>query len=159
MDLFDSFVRLTWDPDGDALVLVDYETPMWEPVEIDGGRVVQAVELLRAVGVRHFARGQESHRLRFVLCRVEDDMEDALAARMNSMCSLPTGTADVLLSLGDGRNWRLHSCAVRGWGGGQEEVLTREMVEIVCGRITPDEGTYAPGQTWGEIALEWGRLG
>jgi hypothetical protein len=159
MEVFDSFVRVIYDPDGAALVLVDYGDAMWGPVRIDGEQLVQVQSFVRALGVKAIARGNESHTLAFEKCREEDAMDDAFAARLNGIIALPRTSKDVLLSLEDGRQWRIANAAIGSWPGGQEERLTREGVEIIGGRLTVDEGVYVPGQTWGEISMEWENLG
>lgn len=159
MDLYDSFLRVTFDPDGIALVLLDYGDAMWGPVTIDGEQSVQVQGFLRALGIKAFPRGNDLHTVSFEKCRIEDGMDDALASRLNGIIALPRTMADVLISLEDGRNWRIANCAIRNWPGGQEERLTREGVSIIGGRLTADEGVFVPGQTWGEINYEWENLG
>ena len=159
MDVFDSFLRVTFDPDNVALVLLDYGDALWGPVAIDGEQAVQVQGFVRALGVKAFPRGNESHSLSFEKCRILDSMHDALAGRLNGIIALPRTMADVLISLEDGRNWRIANCAVRNWPGGQEERLTREGVNIIGGLLTADEGVYAPGQKWGELNLNWENLG
>lgn len=160
MELYDSFVRITFDPDGAALVLVDYGTPLHGPMEIDGGQVVQVQGFLRALGVKAFPRGNESHSLRFDKAGIEESLADAFAGRLTGCLSLPRTQADVLLSLEDGRNWRIANCAIRSWPGAMDGTrINRQGVEIIGGRLTADAGVYLPGQTWGEIKYEWEKLG
>ena len=155
MELTDSFVRLTWDPDGAALVLVDYGDPLWSPVELDGRQVIQQVGLIRAAGMRAIPRGNETHNIKFTACVIEDAMDDAFAGRLTRITTLPRAGADVLISLEDGRSWRLKHCAVQAWPGGQEERLTRETVEILGGDLTPDDGAYVPGAFWQADTSLW----
>lgn len=158
MDLYDSFIRVMWDPDGEALVLVDYGDPLWGPIMLDGEQVVDVVPLVRSAGVKAFPRGNERHQLSFELCRIRDGMDEAFAARMNAAISLPRGMADVLVTLDEDRSWRLKNCAVRSWPGGQEERFTREAISIEGGELVDESSHYEPGQTWGEIALKWENL-
>lgn len=159
MELFDSFVRVTFDPDDLAIVLVDYGTPLWGEIRLDGEQIVQEQTFVRAAGIQAFPRGNERHTLAFEICRIEDDMPDAFAARLNASITLPRIKADVLLSLDDGRSWRLKNAAARSWPGTIIERITRESVQIMGGQLIADEGVYTPGLTWGEIALEWQFLG
>lgn len=156
MELYDSFVRVTFDPDGAALVLVDYGTALHGPIEIDGGQIVQVQGFVRAIGVKAFPRGNESHRLRFEKAGIEDSLVDAFAAFLTDSISLPRTQADVLLSLEDGRNWRIKDCAIRAWPGGTDGTrINRQGCEIKGGRILYDEGSYDPGSVWGDIGVFW----
>jgi hypothetical protein len=160
MYLWDSIVRVMWDPDGAALVLVDYGDPMWEPVSVDGQQSVQAIAAVRASGAKHLPRGNESHLLSFTLARIEAGVSDAFVARLAAGVSLPkSASKPVLLSFESGEQFRLSDCAVRAWPHSQEEHVTRESVVIDGGRLTVDAGMYVPGTTWGEISFNWEDLG
>jgi hypothetical protein len=160
MDLWDSIVRVTWDPDATALVLVDFGDPMWEPVSVDGEQLVQRSSYIRALGAKHFPRGNESHRLAFSLARITEGVSEAFVARLTAALALPkTDGKPVLLAFESGEQFRLADCAVRAWPHSQVDGVTRETVVIECGRMTADAGVYAPGQTWGEISFHWEDLG
>lgn len=155
MELSDSFLRVTFDPNGVAIVLLDYGDPLWDPVALDGRQVVQEAGLIRAAGIRAIPRGNERHTLSFSLCRIRDAMDDAFAARVNGMLALPRTMADVLISLEDGRGWRIKNAAISDWPGGQEERLTRDGVHITGGEIIADSGTFAPGSVWSADDQLW----
>lgn len=159
MDLLDSFVRITFDPDDAALVLLDYGTALWAPLGINGEQVVQEQGFLRAVGIKTFSRGNDRTTVSFEKCEIETSIVGAFASSLNGIAALPRTTADILISLEDGRKWRISDAAIRAWPTGQEARLTRQAVEIVGGRLTGDAGVYIPGQTWGEINYEWENLG
>jgi hypothetical protein len=154
-DLYDSFLRLTYDPDGIALVLLDYGDAMWGPVELDGSQIIQITSLIRAAGVKATPRGNEQHTLRFALCRIEDSLQDAFAARINGIIALPRTMADVLVELADGRKWRLKNAAVQAWNGGQTERLSRENVELLGGQLITDAGSYTPADYWNTDPGTW----
>ena len=159
MDLLDSFVRITFDPDGAALVLLDYGTALWGPLEINGEQIVQEQGFVRAAGIKAFPRGNNRTALRFEKSEIEDSIVDAFATGLSAIVALPRTQADILVSLQDGRNWRISNAAIRAWPVGQEARLTRQAVEIIGGRLTADAGVFVPGQTWGEINYEWENLG
>jgi len=158
-ELYDSFLRITYDPDGAGLVLVDFGDALWGEMALDGEQVVQEQAVVRAAGIKAFPRGNERHRLIFELCRIEEDLPDAFAARVTASTALPRGMADVLVALEDGRSWRLKDAAVKSWPGTQVERLTRERVELVGGRLVGDDGVYTPNATWGEISMLWEDMG
>lgn len=150
MDLWDSIVRVTWDPAGTALVLVDFGAPMWEPVTLNGEQLVQSSTAVRAAGAKHFARGNETNQLTFSLARITDGVADALEARLLNAIALPRTKGDVLLTFESGTKLLLKDCAIRTWGGAQEEHLTRETLAILCGAMAETTATFSPGATWGE---------
>ncbi|WP_193214798.1 hypothetical protein [Luteolibacter marinus] len=152
-------MRVLWDPDDAALVLVDFGDPMWAPVAIDGEQVVQTAGFVRGSGVKNFPRGNESHQLTFELARITDGVADALKQRLLGMASLPRTMKPVLIVFDDGVQWRLSNCAVQSWPGGQEEFIGREGVVILGGALAADVGVYVPGATWGEINFTWEDLG
>jgi hypothetical protein len=152
--LFDSFIRVMFDPDGIAMVLVDYGDPLWGEITLDGEQIVQEQGFVRAAGIRAIPRGNQRHTLGFELCRVETGLFEAFEARVNGMISLPKTGADILISLQAGQQWRISKCAVRNWGGSQDEFLTRERVDIVGGALSVDEGSYSPGSTWETLIWE-----
>lgn len=155
MELTESILRLTWDPDGDPLVLVDWGDPLWDSIVLDGRQVIQQVALVRAAGIQAKPRRNESHTLRCSVCVIEETIDAAFAGRLNRILALPRTMADVLISLEDGQNWRLKNAAIEAWPGGQEERLTRETLEIIGGELLPDEGAYAPGGFWQEDSSLW----
>jgi hypothetical protein len=158
--LTESVCRVTWDPDGEALVLVGFGDPMWSPVQVDGRQAVQTVARVRAAGIRAVPRGNEQHIIEFALCRDRESANEALHSRLAAMLALPrTGPADVLLEVDGFGAVRLADCAVESWAGEDFENLTRERVRITGGALAADEGTYIPGQTWGEISMLWPDLG
>lgn len=158
-ELLESPCGVTWDPDGEALVLVAPGDPMWSPVAIDGRQVVQTAAFVRAAGIKAIPRGNESHELTFSLARETAGAAQALHSRLAATLALPRGMADVLIEVDGQGALRLRDCAVESWGGGQDEHLTRETVRISGGALEPDAGTYLPGQTWGEFSLLWQNIG
>jgi hypothetical protein len=149
MELLDSPVRVIFDPADTALVLVDFGTPMWEPVALDGEQLVQTASYVRGAGAKHFPRGNESHALSFTLARETEGAADALEARLTNSLALPRTKGDVLLAFESGTQFLLKDCAIRQWRGGQIEHLTREGLVILCGRMQLTTATYTPGDTWG----------
>lgn len=151
MELWDSIVRVTWDPEGTGLVLVDFGAPMWEPVAVDGEQVVQTAAFVRGAGAKHFPRGNESHRIAFTLARIKEGIAEAFVGRLSDAIALPkSASKPVLLSFESGEQFRFSNCAIRSWPHSQEENVTRQGVIIEAGAMTADTGTYAPGDTWGE---------
>jgi len=150
MELLDSPVRVIFDPADTALVLVDFGTPMWEPVALDGEQLVQTASYVRGAGAKHFPRGNESHVLTFTLARETEGAADALEARLTNSLALPRAKADVLLGFQSGTQFLLKDCAIRQWRGGQVEHLTREGLVILCGLMELTTDTFTPGDTWGE---------
>lgn len=160
MELLDSIVRVIWDPDSAALVLVDYGDPMWEPVSINGEQMVQTASFVRGLGTKHFPRGNESHRLTFTLARITEGVSKAFVTRLSAGISLPKAASKpVLLAFESGEQFRAANCAVRAWPHSQEEHVTRESVIIEAGPLSIDAGVYVPGETWGEISYHWEDLG
>lgn len=154
MDLWDSIVRIVWDPAGTSMVLVDFGDPMWEPVELDGRQEIQTARYVRGTGTKNFPRGNESHELRFTLAREIESTVDAFEERLANTLLLPRGMADVLIQFESGRQFLLKNAAVSGWPNGQEDHLTRETVIIQGGEITEDATAYTIGNTWGESPAE-----
>jgi hypothetical protein len=150
MELLDSPVRVIFDPADTALVLVDFGTPMWEPVALDGEQLVQTASYVRGAGAKHFPRGNESHVLTFTIARETEGAADALEARLTNSLALPRTKADVLLDFQSGTQFLLKDCAIRQWRGGQIEHLTRESLVILCGLMELTADTFTPGDTWGE---------
>jgi hypothetical protein len=159
MELFGSFARITYDPDGIALVLLDYNDDLWEPLAINGDQMVQVQGFVRAAGIKAFARGNEKTSLNFMKCNIETSVVEGFARLLSDIVALPKSTADILISLEDGRNWRIPDAAIQSWPASQEARLTRQTVEIIGGKIAGDAGVYIPGQTWGEINYQWENLG
>lgn len=152
--LFDSFIRVMFDPDGIAMVLVDYGDPLWGEIALDGEQIVQEQSFVRAAGIRAVPRGNQRHTLGFELCRPSPGLFSAFEARVNAMITLPKTGADILISMEAGQQWRIKDAAVRNWGGGQDEFLTRERVEIIGGILAVDEGSYSPGSSWETLVWE-----
>lgn len=151
MELWDSIVRVTWDPAGTALVLVDFGTPMWEPVAVDGEQAVQTASFVRAAGAKHFPRGNESHRIAFALARIKDGISEAFVGRLSDVIALPkSASKPVLLSFESGEQFLFADCAIRAWPHSQEEHVTRQGLVIEAGAMTATAATYTPGAVWGE---------
>jgi len=150
--LLDSVVRVTWDPDGAQLVLVEIDDPMWEPVKIDGKQAVDTAPGLNRAGVQNFPRGNEAHKLTFTLCRIEDEIQDAFQERIAQALAAPRYMADVLLSFASGTNYRIKNAAVESWPNDQRGRLTKETLVILGGEIVEDSGTTAPDSE-AEVAL------
>lgn|GEM_PF-5049853 len=155
MYLYDSFVRLTFDPAGAAVVLVDIGDPMWTPMSLDGGQVVEVASFVRAAGISAIPRANEQHQMSFATARIMDTMEDAFASRLNGSITLPRYMADVLISLTDGRQWRLKNCAVKSWKTAQDECISRESIEITGGQLIVDPGSYYPSDYWNTDPATW----
>ena len=153
MDLWDSPVRVMWDPGGAGLVLVPYGAPMWEPVRVDGGQEVQTTALVRGTGVKNYPRGNEAHKIDFTIGRVKATVVEALEANLADALALPRSMKDVLLSFADGRQFRVKNCAIQRWPHEHEDQVCRQTVSILGGHIVTDPGSYAEGATWGEVAL------
>jgi hypothetical protein len=149
MDLWDSIVRIVWDPAATSLVLVDFGDPMWDPVTIDGSQEVQTSRYVRGDGVKNFPRGNESHELRFTLAREIDSTVDAFEERLANTLTLPRTMADVLIQFESGRQFLLKNAAIRAWPNGQEDHLTRESLVILGGEIVETATVYTIGNTWG----------
>ncbi|MCW1887719.1 hypothetical protein OKA04_23480 [Luteolibacter flavescens] len=154
MDLWDSPVRVMWDPGGVRLVLVPYGAPMWEPVKVDGRQEVQVTAPVRAKGVVNLPRGNESHAIAFALARVKASPLAAVEANFTDALQLPRGKADVLLSFAGGRQFRVKNCAVQSWPHDHEDHVCRQRVSILGGEITLDAGSYVEGPVWGEVPPE-----
>lgn len=135
MELYDSFLKITYDPDAAAVILLNYGDALWGPVELDGGQLVQEQGFVRAVGIKAFARGNERHTLKWEMAVETAGLAAAFAAQLNAAIGLPRGSSDMLISISGGAAWRLQSAAIRAWGGGQEEHITRQKVEIVGGAM------------------------
>jgi hypothetical protein len=150
--LWDSVVKVTWDPDGAATVLVNWDDPMWEPVTLDGKQVVQEAPGLRRAGVDHFPRGNERHELRFTLARETAGIAAAFQARLTNALAVPRTRRDVLLSFESGAAFRLRNCAVESWPSGQVEHLTKETLVIRGGELVLS-GTAGPDPVGLEGAL------
>ena len=155
MSLYDSFARLTFDPAGAAVVLVDFGDAMWTPMSLDGGQLVEVSTLVRAAGISAIPRANEQHRMSFSVARIMDTKEDAFASRINGSITLPRYMADVLISLTDGRQWRLKNCAVKSWKSAQEEHISRESIEITGGQLIVDPGSYYPSDYWNSDPATW----
>ena len=155
MDLFESFVRVLFDPDGIAMTLLDYGDPLWEPLAFDGSQVIQEVALVRALGIRAMPRGNERHAVAFAIARIEATLYDAFASRLTGTIALPRDMADVLIALEDGRQWRLKNAAVSAWPGSQEEFIGREGVQLIGGNLEADAGVYVPGSAWNYDTEYW----
>ncbi len=155
MELFESFVRLMFDPDGDAVVLLDYGDPLWEPLAFDGAQVIQEAAFVRAAGIHALPHENERHTLGFALGSIEATLYDAFAHRLTGTIALPRTMNDVLIALEDGRQWRLKNAAIQSWPGSQEEFISREGVQIVGGNLEADAGVYVPGSAWNYDTEYW----
>ncbi|MCW1913738.1 hypothetical protein OJ996_09140 [Luteolibacter sp. GHJ8] len=152
LELWDSVVRVTWDPDGAATVLVQYGDPMWEPVKVDGKQVVQEGQGLKRAGVDNFPRGNERHELRFTLARETPGVADAFEDRLTRSLAVPRGKGDIRLSFESGAQFRLRKCAIESWPHDQVEHLIKETLVIRCGEMV-QEGTSGPDPIGLEAAL------
>lgn len=154
MDLWDSPVRVMWDPDGVCLVLVAYGAPMWSPVRVDGGQQVQTSGAIRRAGVRNQPRGNESHSVEFSIARITGSVEAAIVAGFIDALALPRTMRDVLLSFSSGAQFRVRDCAIERWPhehDPQHDHVARESVVIRGGEMVADAGVYAEGDVWGEV--------
>lgn len=140
--IYESTVQVIWEPDGAAVLLVDFGDAMWDVVKMDGGQVVQEIEPLRAAGIVAEPRGNERHTLTFTLCRETDGIAAAFEARLERAMQVPRTRADVLIRFSGGDKYRLKNAAVRSWPNDQVEHLTSEAMEIIGGEVVADTGTY-----------------
>ena len=154
MDLWDSAVRVMWDPDGVRLVLVPHGAPMWEPVKVEGSQQVQTAGAIRRGGVRNHPRRNESHQINFAIARVKGSVSAALQANFTDALALPRTMRDVLLTFSGGRQFRVKNCAVQSWPHDHEDQVCRQTVRILGGEIVLDDGEYEEGSTWGEMPEE-----
>jgi hypothetical protein len=153
-DLWDSAVRVIWDPDGVRLVLVPYGAPMWDPVKVEGSQQVQKAGAIRRGGVKNYPRRNEEHHVGFALARVKDSVSAALQANFADTLGLPRTMKDVLLSFPGGRQFRVKNCAVQSWQHEHEDHVCKQVVKIQGGEIVSDPGEYDEGNTWGEVPDE-----
>lgn len=158
-EILDSTVRLMWDPDGEAIVLLQIGDPMWSLIKDNGQQVVEAATLVRAAGIKALARGNESHEFTFELVRATPGPVDAFRQRLRNITTLPKGSADMLISFDVDQeteeHFRLKDSAIRGWPGFQEDQLAIERISILGGQLVVDEGgPYEEGSVWGEPVEE-----
>ena len=154
MDLWDSPVRVMWDPDGLKLVLVPYGAPMWSPVRVDGGQQVQTSGAIRRAGVKNQPRQNEAHTIEFSIARITDSVEAAIIAGFSDALALPRTMKDVLLSFSSGPQFRVRNCAIERWPhehDPQHDHVARESVVIRGGELEADGAVYAEGDVWGEM--------
>jgi hypothetical protein len=151
MDLWDSPVRVMWDPDGTRFVLVPHGAPMWDPVKVDGSQQVQTAGAIRRGGVRNHPRQNEAHQINFAIARVKESVSAALQANFVDALALPRTMKDVLLTFAGGRQFRVRNCAVQSWPHEHEDYVCRQTVRILGGEIVSDDGDYDEGNTWGEM--------
>jgi hypothetical protein len=154
MDLWDSPVRVMWDPDGVCFVLVPFGAPMWEPVRVDGSQQVQTSGAIRRDGVKNHPRQNEAHSIDFTLARVKDTATAALEANFFDALALPRTMKDVLLTCAGGRQVRVKNCAVQSWPHEHEDYVCRQTVRILGGEIVADTGEFEEGNIWGEMPEE-----
>lgn len=150
MDLFESFLRITWDPEGEPITLLDFGEPLWSEISLNGSQMVQPSTSLRARGIRTFPRGNEQNELSFEKASVEDSFENAFAKRINGVIDLPRSSAPVLIELKDERAWIIHSCSITSWPGGQIERLTREGIVILGGHMERFNFIPDDAMLWGD---------
>lgn len=137
--IYDSFVKVTFDPDGTPVVLVDYGDALWGPLEIDGGQVIDPQDFMRASGISAVPRGNERHTLAIELAGIDDSLADSFAGMLNACIALPRTQADVLLSLEDGRGWRIANCAIESWPSkaGKDRINSKG-IRIIGGALTAE---------------------
>jgi len=157
-ELYESFVRLTWSPDISPLILVDYGTPLWGAINLNGSQVVDVENLVRSAGAVAYPMGNEQTSLEFDVCRVKPTIHEAFSSRLDGIIALPRAAADVLITMQNGRQWRIKNAAIESWPGSQTEFLTRESIRIVGGQLIPDTGDYNPINRWENIHLYWESL-
>jgi hypothetical protein len=142
--LLDSMVRVTWDPDGEAQILVDFGDPMWSPVLIDGKQMVDVAQGLNRKGVLNIPRQNETHKLTFTLAGLTAGPVEAFERRLEQSIAAPRDMADVLISFESGKSYRLKDCAVESWPSGQVERLTKETLNILGGELGDSEDIVIP---------------
>jgi hypothetical protein len=142
--LLDSMVRVTWDPDGDARILINFGDPMWSPVLIDGKQVVDVAQGLNRKGVLNIPRGNETHKLTFTLGGITAGPVEAFERRLEQSIAAPRDMADVLISFESGKSYRLKDCAVESWPSGQLESITKETLNILGGELGDSEDIVIP---------------
>lgn len=146
-----------WDPDGVRLVLVSYGAPMWDPVRVEGGQLIQAAGAIRRAGQRNFSRKNQTHTVEFSIARITASVEDAIVAGFSDALALPRTMEDVLLSFASGKQFRVKNCAIERWPHDHDPTndhVAKETVIIRGGEIVSDLGEYTPGDVWGEVPLD-----
>lgn len=145
MELTDSVVKLTWDPNGTPLVLVDFGDPMWAIVTLDGQQLTHHQTFVRAAGAKVYPRGNESHSIAFELAADPAEIPAAMKAALDWMIAAPRTQADLQIEI-DGITtiYTLHDCAVPRWSGGIEECLVRRRLQIEGGALTAAEPEPGP---------------
>jgi hypothetical protein len=146
--VFESAVRVLWDPGGAKLVLVDWGDELSERVTLDGGQLVDVVPRIRAAGVMTFPRGNEQHRISFEKSTEQSSLGAAFSERLRRSLALPRSRADVLLWFEAGSKYRLKAATIESWPSRQDALWTRERVNIVGGVLITDSGTYTGLTTW-----------
>lgn len=150
--LLDSMVRVTWDPEGSAKVLVELGDPMWAPVLLDGKQLVDVVPGLNQKGVLNIPRQNETHKLTFTLCRETAGPAEAFEERLEQSIAAPRDMADVLLAFESGKTFRVKNCSVESWPSDQNERLTKETLNILGGELVAEAGG-TPTATGAEVIL------
>jgi len=153
-EVFDSVVRVVWDPDGSQIILVEFGEPMWGEVALDGGQAVDVAGAIRSAGKTAWPRGNEEHALTFDVCGETTGIAAAFERRLTRAIAAPRDQADVLLQFESGSQFRLKRAAVERWPNGQVGRLTRESLVIRGGELLADVGTYDPLIGWGDRWFE-----
>lgn len=132
METFESIVEIKHG----STILVALGDPMWKPVAINGGQIVDVVARVRAAGVKAFPRGNERNVITFEKCNEADTVANAFKGELAWAAGLPTTMANVTLTFADATVYTLADAAVEAWSGGQVERLGRHGLQITGGALT-----------------------
>lgn len=135
-ELLESSLRITWDPEGAPVVLVNYGDDLAGEITLDGQQAVDIVPFVRAAGVTTYDRGNEQHQINIPLSVETPDVPGAHASVFAIAKQLPrSGDADCLIEIEGGGAYTLKSATIQGWTGTPHSRISDHGISIVCGLI------------------------
>jgi len=118
--LYQSPLRITWNPGPSQVILVDFGDDLDSLIEINGQKIVQTAQRVRADSVETYDRGNSSTTIKFAK-RIEcASLQDALTRSFNELSLIPSGAAIVRIEVqgNESNPWRMNNAVIGSWDGG-----------------------------------------
>jgi hypothetical protein len=117
--LYGSPLRVTWNPGGSGVVLVDFGDELIGDITLNGQRIVQTSNRVRSAGGVSFDRGNKRNVFKIARRKEQPTLQDALSQALYELATVPDGAADVLFEIqGQTQTFTLQDATIGDWDGG-----------------------------------------
>jgi hypothetical protein len=136
MDLFDSPVKITRDPSGTPVVIIDYGDPLTELPRIDGRQIIEVLSHIRATGPGTVSRQNELHTLTFTAVTIAASIDAAIEAAFDHAGAAPRTTNTYQIETAAGKKWTLAAATMESWSGTITDSLALKTITLQGGTLT-----------------------